>query len=94
LGYVVPLTTEKDRIKKESLLKILEHFAHRNLNSFFDVRSYGLQCAFFVFISIFDGPRYVPVVCSDEHSGKLDWIKAWNFLISSVTVSLLKKGSQ
>ncbi|PNF30854.1 LisH domain-containing protein ARMC9, partial [Cryptotermes secundus] len=36
LGYVVPLTTEKDRIKKESLLKILEHFAHRNLNNFFD----------------------------------------------------------
>lgn len=38
LGYVVPLTTKKERIKKESLLKILEHFAHKDLNKFFDVR--------------------------------------------------------
>jgi hypothetical protein len=36
----LPLTTKKERIKKEDVLKILDHFADRDLNSFFDVRKY------------------------------------------------------
>lgn len=36
----MPLTTKKERIKKEDVLKILDHFADRDLNSFFDVRKY------------------------------------------------------
>ncbi|XP_021928182.1 lisH domain-containing protein ARMC9-like isoform X3 [Zootermopsis nevadensis] len=35
-GYVVPFTTRKERIKKESLLKILEHFSQKDQNNFFD----------------------------------------------------------
>ena len=36
----MPLTTKKERIKKEDVLKILDHFADRDLNSFFNVRKY------------------------------------------------------
>jgi hypothetical protein len=34
------LTSKKERIKKEDVLKILDRFADRDLNSFFDVRKY------------------------------------------------------
>lgn len=37
---------KKERIKKEDVLKILDHFADRDLNSFFDVRKYIIYLHF------------------------------------------------
>ena len=42
----MPLTTKKERIKKEDVLKILDHFADRDLNSFFYVRKYIIYLHF------------------------------------------------
>jgi hypothetical protein len=54
LGYILPLATKKERIKKEDVLKILKHFADRDLNSFFYVRKYisHLHFAFYCFCSV------------------------------------------
>ena len=44
----MPLTSKKERIKKEDVLKILDCFADRDLNSFFDVRKY-ISYLYFVY---------------------------------------------